>query len=409
MKYAFRSLPGLILVLLIFAESAVGSVIFKPGEKARYQAPGEEEVSGSAREMMDKAQAMEQGGNLKGAVKAYRSLVRRHPHDKLAPDALYRSAQLQEQTHDLAKAAQAYAVLAEKFPKSNYFEQAIEGLFRIGDIFLAGHKVRLLGIPFKSSMDQAAKIFESIIHVAPYGTYSARAYFNLGRAREKEGSNEAALVAYQNVVEKFPNDKLAIDAQYQIGYIWSKATQSGTYDPNAANKAKTGFQDFLYRYPHSEKAAQARDNLKKVEHQQTSSSYQIAKFYDKQKAYKAAAIYYNDVIRQQPESEEGDKAKKRISELKAKLGEAALQPPAVTAAAANKKNIKPMMPRNLTPPPDGGSRPEPPPLPSADIDLSLPPPASLSPDNTTAPPTSTDLPASDTSAAPEATTPPPEQ
>ena len=38
------------------------------------------------------------------------------------------------------------------------------------------------------------------------------------------------------------------------------------YDPNAATKAKLGFQDFLYRHPNSEKAAQARENLKKVEH-----------------------------------------------------------------------------------------------------------------------------------------------
>ena len=42
----------------------------------------------------------------------------------------------------------------------------------------------------------------------------------MGRAREKQGANDAALVAYQSVVEKFPNDPLAVDAQYQIGYIW---------------------------------------------------------------------------------------------------------------------------------------------------------------------------------------------
>ena len=68
-------------------------------------------------------------------------------------------------------------------------------------------------------------------------------------------------------MEKFPNDPLAVDAQYQIGYIWSKAMRSGTYDPDAAAKAKTGFQDFLYRYPNSEKSAQARENLKQLETQ----------------------------------------------------------------------------------------------------------------------------------------------
>jgi outer membrane protein assembly factor BamD len=313
-------------------------------------------------------------------------------------------AQLQEQSHQYLKAAQSYNVLAEKFPKSERFDESIEALFRIGEMYLAGRKVKILGIPFKSSMEEAANIFTAIIRVAPYGNYTARATFDLGRAREKQGAMESALTAYQSVVEKFPNDPLSVEAQYQIGYIWTAATRSGTYDPNAAAKAKIGFQDFLYRYPNSEKSAQARENLKQLESKQTSTAFEIARYYDKQKYYRAAAIYYNDVIRQQPGSREGDRAKKRISELRAKLGDAALQPPAVTAAAANKKNKK------IERPPSHRSEEEmhnEAPLPSPDTDVSLPPPASLLPDTTTAP--SSLLP--DTPTAPSSLTtetPPPE-
>jgi outer membrane protein assembly factor BamD len=232
-------------------------------------------------------------------------------------------------------------------------------------------------------MIESVRIFEGIVHVAPYGKYAAKAQFNAGRAHEKEDENEAAIQAYQAVVEKFPNDPLAVDAQYQIGYIYWKASKSGTYDPNAAAKAKIGFQDFLYRYPHSEKASQARDNLKKIDHKETSIAFDIARFYDKQKMFRAAAIYYNDVIRQQPESAESDRAKKRISELRAKFGEAALQSAALSAATASKK-IKKVEPEHLSPS-DQNARPDSAPLPSADIDLSLPPPASLLPDTTTAP------------------------
>jgi outer membrane protein assembly factor BamD len=367
-------------------------------------APGEEEMGGNARELFSKAQEAEKEGNIKKAIKAYSILVRRHPRDTLAPGALYRMGQLQEQIHQYLKAAQSYNVLAEKFPKSERFDEAIEGLFRIGEMYLAGKKVKILGIPFKASMDEAANIFSAIIRIAPYGKYTARATFDLGRAREKQGANEAAIAAYQGVVEKFPNDPLAVDAQYQIGYIWAAALKAGTYDPSAAAKAKTGFQDFLYRYPNSEKSAQARENLKMLDTAQTSTAFEIARYYDKQKAYKAAAIYYNDVIRQQPGSAEGDKAKKRISELRAKLGDKALQPPAVTAAAANRKSRKPETgsgPRSETEMHNDA------PLPPPDTDMSLPPPASLLPDTTTAPPSSatdtlpTPAPAPETTAPPE--------
>ena len=63
------------------------------------------------------------------------------------------------------------------------------------------------------------------------------------------------------MVDKFPTEPLAVDAQYQIGYIWFTASQKGTNDAAAANNAKTAFQDFLFHYPKSEKAAQARANL----------------------------------------------------------------------------------------------------------------------------------------------------
>ena len=401
MKYSFRILIFPVLIWCASPGPAAGSVIFKPGEKAKYRAPGEEEMSGNAQELFSKAQEAEKKGNISRAIKAYRTLVRRHPKDTLAPGSLYRMAQLQEQSRQPLKAAQSYNVLVEKFPKSERFDESIDAMFRIGEMYLAGRKVKILGIPFKASMDEAAGIFAAIIRAAPYGKYTARAYFDMGRAREKQGGSEAALTAYQAVVEKFPKDPLAVDAQYQIGYIWSGAMRSGTYDPNAAAKARTGFEDFLYRYPNSEKSAQARDNLKMLEHKQTSTAFDIARYYDKQKSYRAAAIYYNDVIRQQPGSREGDRAKKRISELRAKLGEKALQPAAVTAAAANKKNKKTETasgPRSETEMHNDA------PLPPPETDVSLPPPASLLPDTTTAPPSfSTDtLPTPAPSATPEA-------
>jgi outer membrane protein assembly factor BamD len=187
-------------------------------------------------------------------------------------------------------------------------------------------------------MDEAVEIFAAIVRSAPYGRYTARAQFDIGRAREREDAPELAIDAYQSVVEKFPNDPLAVDAQYQIGYIWFSASRSGIYDPAAAEKARTAFQDFLFRFPKSEKAPQARENLAALEHRQVKSSLNIAKYYDKAKNYRAAVLYYNEVLKQQPNSTESDYAKKRIAQLRAKVGDAALQSAAEIAAQRAKTN-----------------------------------------------------------------------
>lgn len=364
------------------------SIIFRPGEKAHYESPGEESVSGNAQQLFQTGQSAENSGDHSRAIKAYRTLVRRYPRDTLAEGAAYRFAVLQEKHGDPLKAAAAYRVVVENYPKSPHFTDAIEGQFRIGEMYLNGKKLKLLGIPITSSIDKAIEIFAAIVRTAPYGKYTGRAQFNIGLATEKQGNADGAVAAYTAVVEKFPKDPVAADAQYQIGYLWFKAARSGTYDAKAVANARIGFQDFLFRYPKSEKAAQARENLRILDQKQTSDAFQIARFYDKQKNYRAAVIYYNDVIRQQPGSPHSERAKRRVEELRAKLGDAALQDAAITAATAQKpkppaapsaEKGESSMPMMRTSPNDVA------PLPPPEADESLPPPASVTPATTLAP------------------------
>src|SRR5213082_985 len=413
MYFRIRTLVVFIVVVLALPTIGMASVIFQPGKKAKYVVPGEEEISGNAAELFQIGQTAEKEGNTKRAIKAYKSLVKRHPKDALAAGALFRAAELQEQRHDYLRAAESFRQLVEKYPGSPNFDEAIEAQFRIGEIYLTGKKLRILGIPVASSLERAVTIFASVVRTAPYGKYTARAQFDIGLVREKQGANDAAIEAYQAVVDKFPNEPIAVDAQYQIGYIWFHASKTGTKDIAAASKAKTAFQDFLFHYPNSEKAAQARADLGLLEQKQTSSSFEVAKFYDKQKYYRAAVIYYNEVIRQQPGSQESNEAKKRIDQLRAKFGDAALQPALPVGQQASKKKSDMRGARTAE---SGSAKPGPAnneaPLPTSEGDNSLPPPASLAPDTTTAPDpllappgtstSSSTLPTSEASASPGA-------
>ncbi|MEP7015845.1 MAG: outer membrane protein assembly factor BamD [Verrucomicrobiota bacterium] len=338
MNFRVRALIFCIVALVSFPLAMKAPVVFKPNDNTKYVAPGEEELSGNAKELFEVGQKAEKQGNFKRAISAYKTLARRNSRDALAPGALYRAAELQEKLRFYMPAAESYRMLMERYSTSPHFNEAIEAQFRIGEIYLAGRKLKVLGIPVASALDHAVEIFAAVVRTAPYGKYTARAQFDIGLAREKQGANDAALQAYQAVIDKFPNEPIAASAQYQIGYIWFTATRGGTQDIAAATNAKIAFQDFLYRYPNSEKAAQARSNLKLLEGKQTTSSFQVAQFYDKQKNYRAAVIYYNEVIKQQPGSRESENSKRRIDQLRKKFGEAALQPEFVTEEAKKKKD-----------------------------------------------------------------------
>lgn len=383
----FRPLIFLLVVIVAFAPLSQASVVFRPGEKAQYVAPGEEEINGNAEQLFRTGQEAEKKGNLKRAIKAYRTLVRKYPKDALAAGAGYHCAELQEQNHDYLNAATAYRYVVERYPTSPHFNEAIEAQFRIGEMYLNEKKKKFMGLSVANTLDRAVDIFAAVIRTAPYGKDTARAQFNIGRAREKQGAFEAAIQAYQAVVDKFPNAPIAADAQYQIGYIWFAAARKGTKDAAATQTARTAFQDFLFRYPNSEKAPQARANLQALEEKSTNRSFDIAKYYDKQKYYRAAVVYYSEVIRQQPGSPESELAKKRIDELKKKLGEEALKP-AFALAEAEEAKKKASSKRETAKNGDPGMRGpsnDAAPLPPPETDAALPPPASLLPDTTTAP------------------------
>src|SRR5438046_2367263 len=398
----------LIIVIggLCLADAGQASIIFRPGEKVKYVAPGEEEISGNAQQLFDKAQEAEKQGNMGRAIKVYTHLLRKYPKDALVPGATDRAAQLREFEGDYMKGANTYRWLVERYPSSPNFDEAIEGQFRIGEMYLSGKKIKLLGIPIGTSMDRAVEIFAAIVRTAPFGRYTARAQFDIGLARQKQAANDAAIQAYQAVIDKFPNDPIAADAQYLIGYIWYEAARLGTNDQAATEKARTGFEDFLYRYPKSEKAQQARENLQRLQQKSTGDAMKVAKFYDKEKAYRAAVIYYTEVIQEHPGTPASAEAQRRIDQIRAKVGPSALQP-AVAVTETKKKQVASRGPAGNNRPAFRNSDAEVAPLPPPEQDSNLPPPASLLPPTTTAPepsPTPESSPAPDAAASPAPST-----
>src|ERR1700736_3172811 len=221
----FRVLPLFLLVACGVFFVADAAVVFRPGEKAKYVAPGEEELNGNAAELFEIGQKAEKEGNPKRAIRAYKTLVRKYSRDALAAGAAFRGAVLYEQTHQYLEAAGTYRTVVTNYATSPHFNEAIEGQFRIGEMYLAGKRLKLLGIPLATSMDRAVEIFAAVIRTAPYGKYTARAQFDIGLARERQGANDAALQAYAAVGDKFPNAPVEADAQYEIGYIWFTASR----------------------------------------------------------------------------------------------------------------------------------------------------------------------------------------
>jgi outer membrane protein assembly factor BamD len=306
---------GLFLGICILSQ-LTAALVWRPGEGWVDETSGQGLSASSSRDQLDLAKKLEEKGEIDDAMKAYRLLVRKWPLSFFAPEAQYKVGEMLEKKAEFWQAYKAYQKMVDKYPASTLFDQAMGRLFAIGNLYLAGEPQKLWKIPVGPSMDKTVEIYQSIIKAAPYGSYAPEAQFKIGLAREKQKKYTDAVVAYNRILDKYPGNAIADDAQYQIGYTWMRASSDADYDQSAAEKAAEAFEDFMIRFPNSEKVAAAREHIESLRSKQNQGNLNIARFYEKQRNYKAAFVYYNEVVRQNPESANAELAKKKIEELR---------------------------------------------------------------------------------------------
>ena len=256
------------------------------------------------------AQDLESAGDTKRAITTYRTLVRDYPLAPSASAAQFRLGELYDSLGNSKRAFDSYQKLLENYPQSREFDRAVDGQVAIADALMDNRRY-----------DRAAEMYQSIIATAPYAKFAQSVQFKLGQAYENQKEYEKAIDAYQILLDRYPNSSLAADALYQIGYVQFTEAEGRSQDLSAAIDAKNTFEEFLFEFPKSEKAAQARENLSTMSSRETFDLLSIAKFYDRSNNYRAAVVYYSDVVRRQPGTPDAELATARIEEIRATVGD----------------------------------------------------------------------------------------
>lgn len=304
--------PSVLLALLLY-----GGML--PASAAETPAGGPSAMLATARELRDT-------GRFSDAARIYRELVNGFPDAPQAAPAQFELARLLEQADQPDRAFNLYKDFIQRHPESELFDDAIAAQFSIANEYLEGRRVRFLGLPLGSGYARAAEMYQSILEVAPFSRFAPMAQFNLGLAYEKKGRAQEAVAAYQRVLDRYPNSGVADDALYQIAYVYMRiGFAGGSQDLSSLVLAKNTFEDFLFQFPNSEKVPQAQENLELIGERESDDLMGIARFYDRSRDYRAAVIYYNDIIRRMPNSEQAELAKVRVEELRSDVGDDVLR------------------------------------------------------------------------------------
>jgi outer membrane protein assembly factor BamD (BamD/ComL family) len=271
---------------------------FKEKEKSAPDTATKQAQENDAVSMMRDAHTAASTGNDGRARDIYKMIVKKYPFTDSAAEAQFEYAGLVRAHGKLQDAFDAYQKVVGEFRTSPRYADAVVQQFEIAEEARSGKKEgTILLIPMKMGSLDVIKMYQTIIRNAPYGKYAAPAQFAIGEIYQERGDKPEADSAYQMVVDNYPTTKQASEAQYRMGAINSAAAKR-SQDSTNLTRARDALQTYSATNPTGEHVAEVETQKRQTSAISAERSLDIAKFYEKSGKPKAAAIYYNDALRQ---------------------------------------------------------------------------------------------------------------
>lgn len=274
-------------------------------------------VKPTPKEQFDFAKSLYDTKNYEDAKREFKKLFHSYPKSAEAAESQYYLGLIEEAQNNLYEAFLAYQKVIDKYPFSTRIQEIIEREYKIGDAFMNGYKRKALGVALPVE-NPAVEIFTKVIENSTYGPLAAKSQYKLGLILKNLQRYYEAEDAFNKIISNYPDSEWVSAAKYQIAVCRAAVSRGPSYDQGAAKEAKEKFEEFVREHPDAILSHDAEKNINQLREEEAESSYTIARFYEKQKDYKAAKIYYEDLTSNYPESIWAAKALERLQVLEKK-------------------------------------------------------------------------------------------
>ena len=246
----------------------------------------------------------------------FKSLLSHFPQSAWAPDAQLAVGQTYEAESDYYQAFLAYRKVLQTYPSITRVDEIVQREFHIGELFLQGQKRKLFGsAEILPAQEKSVEVFQAIIDDAPYAALGDQAQFKLGESYRAIGQFDDAKKAFEQLLERYPNSPLADRTRYEIAVSAKYAALPAGYDQSATDQALQEFAKFKDAYPQSELGVQVDQEVARLRQQRAQHAFEVAQFYEQQRAIESAKIYYQDVVANYQESPLATQAQARLQAL----------------------------------------------------------------------------------------------
>ncbi|MBU4419305.1 MAG: tetratricopeptide repeat protein, partial [Candidatus Omnitrophica bacterium] len=251
------------------------------------------------------------------AKREFRKLLKAYPKSAEAAESQYYLGLAEEQQGKLYEAFQAYQMVIDKYPFSERIQEIIEKEYKIAERFMSGEKRKALGIDLPVD-NPAIEIFGKVVENSTYGPLASKAQYKLGLVLKGLMRYYEAEEEFNKVVSRYPDSEWSAAAKFQIASCRASLSKGFAYDQGSAQEAKEKFQEFVKEHPDAVLSLDAEKNISQIREKEAEASYNTALFYEKQKAFDSAKIYYNTIVNDYAQSPWAAQAAARLQLMEQK-------------------------------------------------------------------------------------------
>lgn len=304
-----------LILISLFATPAYPYWIWTPKTK-KWTNP-KTSVKPTPKEQLDFAKGLYGLKSYEEAKREFRKLLKSYPKSFEASESQYYLGLIEEAQDNLYEAYQAYQKVIDKYPFSERIQEIIEREYKIGEKFMAGQRRKAMGVTLPVD-NPAIEIFGQVIENSTYGPRAAAAQYKLGLVLKGLLRYYEAEEAFNKVISNYPKSEWVEAAKFQIAACRAAVSRSPDYDQWATKEAKEKFEEFVREHPDAVLSRDAEKNINQLREKEAEANFNIARFYEKQKADEAAKVYYNDIINNYPESNWAGKALEKLQMMEKK-------------------------------------------------------------------------------------------
>ncbi|MBU0650460.1 outer membrane protein assembly factor BamD [bacterium] len=268
------------------------------------------------KDQFDWAMTFFQEKQYKRAIKEFRKLINAFPKSQYAAESQFYIGEILMNLKKYYDAYLQYQKTVEKYPGTKRMIDILERELQIANYYFYKKEMKVAGVTVPKMYDVCIDIYSQIVKNAPYAQQAEKAQFLLAEAYRLAGRFDEASTAYKTLVSKYPESQYVVESKYKIALCESSTSLESDYDSKDRETAIKEFEKFTQEHGENERVSEARDEMSKLVEQNAKKMFDIASFYEKQKKYKAAVFYYEDLYKKYPDTEYGAKAHLKIDKFK---------------------------------------------------------------------------------------------